>query len=139
MNLCIFTGRTTKDIELRYSQDNTAVGRFSLAVDTGYGDNKKTAFLNCVVFKNSAESMEKYVKKGTKIIVQAEVTQSNYTDKDGNKRSSLDFIVRSWEFAESKGNGEQRNTQEPPKPTPHDIGDGFMNIPDYIEEELPFS
>lgn len=137
MNLCIFTGRTTKDIELRYSQDNTAVGRFSLAVDTGYGDNKKTAFLNCVVFKNSVESMEKYVKKGTKIIVQAEVTQSNYTDKDGNKRSSLDFIVRSWEFAESK---REDGTQTQPEQSPHgSIGDGWQNIPDGIDEELPFN
>ena len=141
MNLCIFTGRTTKDIELRYTQDNTVVGTFSLAVDTGYGDNKKTAFLNCVVFKNSAESMEKYVKKGAKIIVQAEVNQNTYTDREGKQRSSIDFVIRSWEFAESKAS-QDNNTQQADRPSPHgsvDLGDGFVNIPDGIDEELPFN
>ena len=138
MNLCIFTGRTTKDIELRYTQDNTAVGTFSLAVDTGYGDNKKTAFLNCVVFKNSAESMEKYVKKGAKIIVQAEVNQNTYTDKEGKQRSSIDFVIRSWEFAESKSQGTSGQQTKPSFNGPADAN-GFMNIDDSIQEELPFS
>lgn len=139
MNLCIFTGRTTKDIELRYTQDNTAVGTFSLAVDTGYGDNKKTAFLNCVVFKNIAESMEKYVKKGAKIIVQAEVNQNTYTDREGKQRSSIDFVIRSWEFAESKAS--QGTSEQEDRPSPYGTVDenGFESIPDGIDEELPFN
>lgn len=132
MNLCIFTGRTTKDIEIRYTNDRTAVGTFSLAVDTGYGDNKKTSFFNCVAFKATAESMEKYVKKGTKIFVQAEAQQSEYQDRDGNKRTSINFVVRNWEFAESKGSTEQT------KPAPTN-GGGWMDIPDGISEELPFN
>ncbi len=139
MNICIFTGRTTKDIELRYTQDNTAVGTFSLAVDTGYGDRKKTSFFNCVAFKNSAESMEKYVKKGTKIIVQAEAQQNVYTDRNGNKRIDINFVVQSWEFAESKNDGAERsNNVVTPPPAP--VGsDGFMNIPYGIDEELPLN
>ena len=136
MNICIFTGRTTKDIELRYTQDNTAVGTFSLAVDTGYGDRKKTSFFNCVAFKNSAESMEKNVKKGTKIVVQSEAQQNEYTDRNGNKRSDVNFIVRSWEFAESKERSGY--TQPTPQPAPTD-SDGFMDIPAGIEEELPWN
>jgi single-strand DNA-binding protein len=129
MNLCIFTGRTTKDIELRHTKDGMAVAAFSLAVDTGYGDNKKTSFFNMTAFKASAESLEKYVKKGTKIIVQCEATQNSYTDREGNKRTSVDFIVRNWEFAESK------NTQTN---TPATSSDGFMNIANGVDEELPF-
>jgi single-strand DNA-binding protein len=137
MNLCVFTGRTTKDIELRYGKDNMAIGIFSLAVDSGYGDNKRTSFFNCTAFKASAENMEKYVKKGTKIVVQAEASQNEYTDRDGNKRSSVNFIVRNWEFAESKNGGvERRNNGVTPAPT---SADDFMEIPDGIDAELPFN
>ena len=130
---------TTKDIEIRYTQDQTAVGTFSLAVDTGYGDNKKTAFLECVSFKSIAESMEKYVRKGTKIIVQAEANQNTYTDKEGNKRNSINFVVRSWEFAESKTSQGNATGQPAPQQTPNDLLDGFMQINCDIDEELPFN
>lgn len=136
MNFYLGSGRTTKDIELKYSQDNTAVARFSLAVDSGFGDNKKTSFLNCVAFKNTAESMEKHVKKGTKIIIQAEVMQNNYTDRDGNNRTSFDFIVRSWEFAESKAAGSQEQAAPTPMPKAS-MGNGFMNFDDDLSD-LPF-
>lgn len=132
MNITIFSGRTTKDIELRFTQDNKAVGRFNLAVDSGYGENKITSFFNCVAFGKTAEIMEKYVKKGTKIMLQAEARQSTYKDRDGNKRISVDFIVRNWEFADSKATAEKNL----PEPMPE--SDGFMDIPDDIQEELPF-
>ena len=111
-----------------------AVGTFSLAVDSGYGDKKRTSFFNMTAFKGTAESMEKHVKKGTKIAVQAEASQNEYTDRDGNKRTSISFIVRSWEFAEGKGAG--AISQEMSKPVSED---GFMSIPDNIGEELPFA
>jgi single-strand DNA-binding protein len=136
MNISIFTGRTTKDIELRYTNDNTAVGSFSLAVDHGYGDNKKTSFFNCVAFKNTAESMEKHVKKGTKLIIQAEAQQNEYTDRDGNKRSSINFVVRNWEFAESKASS--NNAPEQPAASPHGPAkDGFMDFANMVDD-LPF-
>ena len=103
MNDCKFTGRLTKDIELRYTpNDGKAVGNFSLAVDSGYKDYKRTDFLNFAVFGKRAESMEKYVKKGMKILVHTEAKQNQYTDKNGNKVNGVQFIVNDFEFCESK-------------------------------------
>ena len=104
MNKCYFTGRTTKDVEVRYTagEKQTAVGKFSLAVDTGYGDNKKANFFNMTAWGKTAEAMEKNVRKGTKIVVECEANQNSYTDKNRNKVNAIDFRVISWEFAESK-------------------------------------
>ena len=143
MNVCVFMGRVANDVDLRTTGNGTTVAKFSLAVDTGYGDNKKTSFLNHTVFGKSAESLGKYVQKGTKILVQSEATQNKYTDKDGNARNSIDFIVQSWEFAESKtastgnaGQSAQARPAAPKKPSE----DSFMNIADGVEDEgLPFN
>ena len=131
MNICVFSGRTTKDIELRYTQDHMAIGTFTLAVDSGYGENKKTSFFDCTAFKGTAESMEKYVRKGSKIIIQAEARQNVYEDRDGKKRSSVNFIVNNWEFAESK-------SSSAPAAAPQANTDQFMSIPDGLDE-LPFN
>ena len=133
MNKCYFTGRTTKDIELRYTQDNKAFGKFSLAVESGYGENKKTNFLNMTAFGKTAETLEKYATKGTKLILECQANQNKYTDKNGNQVTSVDFTVLNFEFAESKN-----SNQEKPQPTPSNLDYGFMNIPDNIQEELPF-
>ena len=134
MNLAIFTGRTTKDIELRYTSGEkaTAVAKFSLAVDSGYGDNKKANFFNMTAWGKTAETMEKLVKKGTKIFVQAEPTQNQYTDKNGNKVNAVDFRVLNFEFAESKGN----NNSSQAKPS---TDDSFMLVPDGMGDELAFA
>lgn len=139
MNKCIFTGRTTKDIEIRYMQNDnqTAVGRFSLAVESGYKDKKRTDFFNMTAWGKTAETMEKYAPKGTKIIVECEARQNNYTDRNGNKVNTVDFTALSFEFAESK-NTSQQNTQERPQPMSQTDSD-FMRIPDGLEDELPFS
>lgn len=136
MNNCIFMGRTTKDIELRYSQDQKAFGRFSLAVDTGWGDNKKTSFFNIVAFGNQAESIEKYVKKGTKIAVRCEAQQNDYTDKNGITHRSVEFILREWEFAQAKAENANMSQPEPPKES---APDGFMNMDDIDMSDLPFN
>lgn len=134
MNKCIFIARTTKDVELRYSTGNnaTAIGKFSIAVDSGYGDNKKTNFFNMTVFGKTAETLEKFVKKGTKVALECEANQNQYTDKNGNNVNTVDFIVKNFEFCES------RSQQSAPQPMPSN-SDGFMNIPDGIDEELPFN
>ena len=134
MNNCVFIGRTTKDVELRYSQDNKPIARFSIAVDRGWGDNKKTSFFNVVAFGKTAESIEKNVKKGTKIAIRCEAEQNDYTDNNGITHRSVNFILNDWEFCESKG--QTQTTQEPPKES---APDGFMSIPDNIDEELPFN
>ena len=134
MNKVIFCGRTTKDIEMRYSQgeNSMAIGRFSIAIDNGYGDKKKTNFFNCTIFGKQAEAFEKYVPKGTKVLLECEANQNQYTDKNGNKVNSVDFIVKSFEFCESKS---QSNIQPHPAPS---VDMGFMNI-DTDMDSLPFN
>lgn len=135
MNKVIFCGRTTKDIEMRYSQgeNSMAIGRFSIAIDSGYGDKKKTSFFNCTIFGKQAEAFEKYVPKGTKVLLECEANQNQYTDKNGNKVNSVDFIVKSFEFCESKS---QSSSQ--PQTTPSN-DNSWMNIPDGVEDSLPFN
>ena len=102
MNVCVFTGRPTKDIEIVTKNDKTTAF-FSLAVSSGYGANKKTSFFNCVAYGKLAKSIEKNVKKGTKITIEAAARQKKFKDAKGNNRSSIDFVIKSWEYAESKG------------------------------------
>ena len=137
MNKVIFCGRTTKDIEMRYSQgeNSMAIGRFSIAIDSGYGDKKKTSFFNCTIFGKQAEAFEKYVPKGTKVLLECEANQNQYTDKNGNKVNSVDFIVKSFEFCESKS---QSNSQ--PQSTPASNDNDWLNIPDNLDDSsLPFN
>lgn len=140
MNKVIFMGRITRDPEVRYSNGangQMAIANFSLAVDSGFGQNKKTNFFNMVAFGKVAETVEKYLKKGTKILAECEASQNQYTKQDGTKVNTVQFIMREFEFAESKNaNQQSANTQEPPIAMTD--SDGFMDIPDNIDEELPF-
>lgn len=140
MNKAIFTGRLTRDPEVRYSNGangQMAIANFSLAVDSGFGQNKKANFFNMVAFGKVAETVEKYLRKGTKILAECEANQNQYTKKDGTKVNTVQFIMREFEFAESKNaNQQSANTQEPPVAMTD--SDGFMDIPDNIDEELPF-
>ena len=133
MNSCIFTGRLTADPETRYTNDGKAVTTFNLAVDDGFGDNKTTSFLRMVLFGKTAESAEKYLSKGRKVAVMGRAKQNSWTDKEGNKRQSVDFIITAWEFCDSKPGETKDNLQEPKD------SDEFMRISDSIEEELPFN
>ena len=140
MNKVILIGRLTKDPETRYSQgqNSTCISRYSLAVDRQFKrDGDQAAdFLNCVAFGKQGEFAEKYLKKGTKIAVTGRLQTGSYTDRDGKKVYTTDVVVESHEFVESKKEGDQE-TQSSPYGS---IGtDGFMNIPDGIDEELPFS
>ena len=129
MNSCIFTGRLTADPETRYMTDGKAVTTFNLAVDDGYGDNKTTSFFRIVLFGKTAESAEKYLSKGRKVAVMGRAKQNSWTDKDGNKRQSVDFIITAWEFCDSKP--ETKDSKQASE------DDGFTDIPD--NEELPFN
>lgn len=140
MNKVILIGRLTRDPEVRYSQgDNaTAVARYSLAVDRKFKrDGEPSAdFINCVAFGKNGEFAEKYLFKGTKIAVTGIIQTGSYTNKDGQKVYTTDVIVEEHEFVESKQNNSDSGTS---KPTPSAAGDGFMNIPDGIDEKLPFN
>lgn len=153
MNKVILMGRLTRDPEVRYSQgeQSTAYARYTLAVDRRFsrnnngGDNQQTAdFINCVAFGRAAEHAEKYYHKGIKIAVVGRLQTGSYTNRDGQKVYTTDVVVDEQEFAESKnanagGFGDYGGQPAPSgRPEPSDAADGFMNIPDSIEEELPF-
>ena len=153
MNKVILMGRLTRDPEVRYSQgDNaTAVARYTLAVDRRFkrqGDEQTADFINCVVFGRGAEFAENYLHQGTKIIAEGRIQTGSYTNKEGQKVYTTDVVVEDQEFAESKAvsdanAGSFRAAAPSPAPAPatpvSDAGDGFMNIPDGIDEELPFN
>ena len=138
MNRVILIGRLSKDVDVRYAGE-TCVARYSLAVDRKFKrDGEPSAdFINCVAFGNQGQFAEKYLRKGMKIAVVGRIQTGSYTDKNGNKVYTTDIVVEEHEFCESKQT--DGNTQPKPQPTPSDIGDGFMNIPDGIDEELPFN
>ena len=147
MNKVILMGRLTRDPEIRYSQgDNpTAVARYTLAVDRRFrrnGDGDQSAdFIGCVAFGRSAEFAEKYFRQGLKIIVTGRIQTGSYTNRDGQKVYTTDVVVEDQEFAESKAASQANgNNYTPARPEPSAAsGDGFMNIPDGIDEELPFN
>ena len=141
-------GRLTRDPNISYSQsgDNMAIARFTLAVDRRGrrqdGADQQTAdFIGCVCFGRTAEFAEKYLRQGTKVAVTGRIQTGSYTNKDGQKVYTTDVVLDDIEFAESKGDGNQGNGtyNAPSRPAPSAAGDGFMNIPDGIDEELPFN
>ena len=143
MNKVIHTGRLTHDPEIRYSQGEkaTAIARFSLAVDRKYKrEGEPTAdFFNYTAFGKQAEFVEKYLKKGSKIMVTGHLMNNNY-EKDGQKVYRDVIITEEIEFAESKKQDAQPQTQPVPQQQTQPVqSDGFMNIPTGLEEELPFS
>lgn len=146
MNKVILMGRLTRDPEVRYSQGEqaTAIARYTLAVDRRFkrdGDQQTADFINCVAFGRSGEFAEKYFHKGTKIVVTGRIQTGSYTNQEGQKVYTTDVVVEEQEFAESKAASEGQGGFQPagrPEPSAA-VGDGFMNIPDGIDEELPFN
>lgn len=145
MNKVILMGRLTRDPEVRYSQSDTpmAIARYSLAVDRrgtrNSGDGQTADFINCVAFGRNGEFAEKYLRKGTKIAVTGRIQTGSYTNKDGVKVYTTDVVVEEQEFAESKANGGNEGGSSAGMNFSASAGDGFMNIPDGIDEELPFN
>lgn len=140
MNTVILMGRLTRDPEIRYGgANNTAVARYSLAVDRRFKQEgqPEADFFNVVSFGKAGEFVEKYLRKGTKIVIEGELHNNNYTNKDGQKVYAIDIVTRNIEFAESKSS---QGTQDNPQPMPNvEAEGGWMNIPDGIDEELPFN
>lgn len=141
MNNAVFYGRICQDIELKYSKNNTAICRFSIAVNRQYqNQDKKVDYFNLVAFGKTAENIEKYFGKGSRIVVRCHAQQEEYTNRDGNKVNSVSFIVDEFRFVDTKAERsetETQNTQPEPEPTPSGY-DGFMDA-DLSSDELPFS
>lgn len=141
MNKVILMGRLTRDAEIRYSQgeNSMAIARFSLAVDRRFRkDGEQGAdYINCVAFGKTAEFYEKFGRKGTKFVIEGRIQTGSYTNKDGQRVYTTDVVVENTEFAESKSNNQSGNSSQNNSVPSSD--DGFMNIPDGIDEELPFN
>lgn len=143
MNKVIIMGRLTRDPEIRYSQGEnpTAIGRFTLAVDRKFkrdGDQQTADFISCLSFGKVAEFEEKYFKQGTKVVITGRIQTGNYTNKEGQKVYTTEVVVEEQEFAEGKKDGES-SSQGGSRPSPSDANNGFMNIPEGLDEELPFN
>ena len=146
MNKVILIGRLTRDPEVRHSQgaESMAVARYTLAVDRKIKrDNEQSAdFISCVVFGRAAEFAEKYLQKGTKLAIVGRIQTGSYTNRDGQRVYTTDIVVEEQEFAESKNSqsgGNGGNYQTGGNGSNYQNSDGFMNIPDGIDEELPFN
>lgn len=151
MNKVILMGRLTRDPEVRYSagESSTAVARYTLAVDRRFKrDGEATAdFISCVAFGRSAEFAEKYFRQGIRIVVSGRIQTGSYTNRDGVKVYTTDVVVEDQEFAESKSASDSNRgsvnygaSAPSTAPAPGSMSaDGFMNIPDGIDEELPFN
>ncbi|MCM1159571.1 MAG: single-stranded DNA-binding protein [Clostridium sp.] len=145
MNKVILMGRLTRDPEVRYSQgaSQTAVARFSIAVDRRFKREGEpdADFFNCTAFGKQAEFIERYMRKGIKVVVCGRVQNDNYTNKEGQMVYSVRVMVDEIEFAESKSSqqgGDNGGFVPMQSAAPVAAGEGFMNIPDGIEE-LPFN
>lgn len=138
MNRVFLTGRLTKDPDIRVTQTGTAVGRYSLAVDTGYGENRQTNFFDCVTFGKTAQFVEKYLKKGMKIFVSGELQQRSYQNRDGQRVTVVEILVQEHEFAEARSEARTEAPAPAKKAAPKE--DTWMPIPDDVDDEgLPFS
>ena len=145
MNKVILMGRLTRDPDVRYSDQSSAVARFTLAVDRRFkrdGDQQTADFISCVAFGKTGEFIERYCHQGTKLVVEGRIQTGSYTNRDGNKVYTTDVVAENVEFAESKpaaANNEGGYQAARPEPSSA-AGDGFMNIPDGVEDEgLPFN
>jgi len=159
MNRVILMGRLTREPDIRHStgENATTIARYTLAVDRRFtrrnDENGQTAdFIGCVAFGRSAEFAEKYLHQGTKILVTGRIQTGSYTNRDGQKVYTTDVVVEDQEFAESKAAADSYNSStganatgtapsrsSAPMPDEASAGDGFMNIPDGINEELPWN
>lgn len=151
MNKVILMGRLTRDPDVKYTAgDNPmAIARYTLAVDRRFKrENEATAdFISCIAFGKAAEFAEKYFRQGIRIVVSGRIQTGSYTNRDGNKVYTTDVVVEEQEFAENKNNAAGNNNVQDNTAAGQQSGnqgvsvdaDGFMNIPDGIDEELPFS
>ena len=154
MNKVVLMGRLTRDPEVRYSsgEKSMAIARYTLAVDRrgrrGNGNGEQTAdFIPCVAFDRAAEFAEKYFRQGMRVLVSGRIQTGSYTNREGQKVYTTDIVVDNQEFADSKGAGGEAqgnyqpgNSQGSGKKNGEASGEGFMNIPDGVEDEgLPFN
>ena len=143
MNKAILMGRLTKDPDVRYSpgENAVAVARYTLAVNRRFHKEgeQEADYINCVAFGKNAEFAEKYLSKGIKIVVSGRIQTGSYTNRDGQKVYTTDIAVEEQEFAESKAYGQNGRTVANSGENKEEPDNGFMHIPDGVDEDLPFA
>lgn len=141
MNLVVLMGRLTADPDVRYTQEQTAVARFTLAVDRRYKqEGGPTAdFIPCVAFGRGADFAEKYLHKGLRITVSGRIQTGSYINKDGQKVYTTEVVVDSQEFADAKRENTDTRRENAPAPAYQPPEDEFVQVPEGLEEELPFA
>ena len=158
MNRVILMGRLTRDPEVRYSQGERAmaIARYTLAVDrrgrsrSQEGGDQSADFIPCVAFDRAGEFAEKYFRQGMRVLISGRIQTGSYVNRDGQKVYTTEVIIDDQEFADSKGAasdmggyqnaGGYQQPAQAQRPVPSSaIGDGFMNIPDGVDEEIPFN
>ena len=142
MSNTILYGRVVRDIEVRYTNQNMAVAKFSVAVNRRYQNgDKKADFFNVTAFGKRAEALSQYFHQGSRIVIYCHPQQEQYTKQDGTKVDTVFFILDEFDFVDTRAEGgitQNQNTQPAPEPAP--VGsDDFMSIPAGLEDELPFS
>ena len=142
MSNTILYGRVVRDIEVRYTSQNMAVARFSIAVNRKYkSEDKKADFFNITAFGKKAETLSQYFHQGSRIVIYCHPQQEQYTKQDGTKVDTVVFILDEFDFVDTRAEGgitQNQNTQPTPEPTPQGYNDGFMDV-DLSSDELPFS
>ena len=142
MSNTILYGRVVRDIEVRYTNQNMAIARFSIAVNRKYkSEDKKADFFNITAFGKKAETLSQYFRQGSRIVVYCHPQQEQYTKQDGTKVDTVSFILDEFDFVDTRAEGgitANQNTQTAPEPTPQGYSDGFMDV-DLSSDELPFS
>jgi len=158
MNRVILMGRLTRDPEVRYSQGERqmAIARYTLAVDRrgrrqggDNGDQQTADFIPCVVFDRGAEFAERYFRQGMRVCVEGRIQTGSYTNREGQRVYTTEVIIDNQEFAQNKSENGESAASAPSysrpaasaRPEPASASeDGFMNIPDNVEDEgLPFN
>lgn len=145
MNKAILMGRLTREPEVRYSQgqEPMAIAHFTLAVDRRgrrQEGQQNADFISCVAFGKLGEFAEKYLTKGTRIVLEGHITTGSYTNREGQKVYTTEVTAENIEFAESKATEQSRQQPQKAQPSGTYTGsDGFMDIPDGIDDELPFN
>lgn len=140
INQAILMGRLTRDPELRNTNNGTPVCGFTVAVDNGYGDNKRTDFINCVAWRSTAEFVAKYFTKGTMIIVDGRIRTRTLQGQDGCKNYVVEVIANKVDFGETKIQRDSQNHAEQNQTGAANVRDDFdfIDVDDSTEDDLPF-
>src|SRR5690625_232295 len=117
MNITVLVGRLTRDPELRYTQNGTAVANFNLAVDRPFSKEKETDFINCVAWRKQAENLAQYMKKGSQIGISGRIQTRNYEDKDGQRVYVTEVVADNIQFLDSRNSSEKPNSYQSSSPS----------------------